>query len=149
MKPTAIALLFLGSFLFACDNDDDVKPDDVPVAVKDTLVNTFPNAQNIEWDKKGEDYEADFDQDTVEYDALLNASGALLMHKYDIAEAALPEEVKASITQNYAGYRVDDAEVVDRAGALYYQVDLEKDNSEEKLVLSADGQAQTEIPYWE
>ena len=150
MKSTAFALLFLGSFLFACDDkDDDVKPDDVPAAVKESLISAFPNAQNIEWEKKAEDFEADFDQELVDYDALFNASGSLLKHKYDLPEAELPEEVKAGINQKYAGFRIDDADVLVQDGDTLYQVELEKDKQEHKLVFSADGQEQTGTLYWD
>ncbi|OKL40617.1 PepSY-like domain-containing protein [Pontibacter flavimaris] len=151
MKSTAFAFLFLGTSLVACDNDkdNDVKPDDVPAAVKEALISTFPNAQHVEWEKKGEDFEADFSQETVEYDALLNASGSLLKHKYDLPEAELPEEVKAGINQNYAGFRIDDADVLVQEDNTLYQVELEKDKQEHKLVFSADGQEQTTTPYWD
>jgi uncharacterized membrane protein YkoI len=151
MKSTAFALLFLGTSLVACDNDkdNDVKPNDVPAAVKETLSSTFPNAQHVEWEKKGEDFEADFDVATVDYDALFNASGNLLKHKYDLPEAELPEEVKAGINQNYAGFRIDDADVLVQEDNTLYQVELEKDKQEHKLVFSADGQEQTGTPYWD
>ncbi|AKD02991.1 PepSY-like domain-containing protein [Pontibacter korlensis] len=149
MKLTAFAFLLLSGSLLSCDNDDDIKPDDVPAAVKDTLINTFPNAINIEWEKKGSDYEADFDQTTVDYSALLNASGNLLMHKYDIAESALPEEVKAAISQNYAGYIVDDAEELVQGETTFYQVELDNNKQEQKLVFSADGHEQSQQPYWD
>ncbi|TPE40304.1 hypothetical protein FJM65_20335 [Pontibacter mangrovi] len=135
--------------LFACDkNSDDIKPGDVPAAVTETFSSTFPDAQNVEWEKKGEDYEAEFDVATVDYDALFSASGTLLKHKYDVPEAELPEEVKAGISQNYAGFRVDDADAVVQDGNTYYQVELEKDNQEQKYVFSSDGQP-AEQPYWD
>ncbi|WP_276499625.1 PepSY-like domain-containing protein [Pontibacter litorisediminis] len=150
MKSTVIALLFLSGSLFACDkNSDDVKPGDVPAAVKETFGSTFADAQHVEWEKKGEDYEADFDVATVEHDALFSASGNLLKHKYDLPEAELPEAVKASINQNYAGFRVDDADVLVQEGNTLYQVELEQGNQEQKLVFAADGQEQTGIPYWD
>ncbi|WP_266203833.1 PepSY-like domain-containing protein [Pontibacter kalidii] len=151
MKSTAIALLFLGGSLFACDNDkdDDIKPDDVPAAVKETLSSTFPDAQHVEWEKKGEDFEADFDVATVEHDALFNASGSLLMHKFDVAETELPEQVKTAISQNYADYRIDDADELQKDGTTFYQVELEKDKQEQKLVFAADGQEQTGVQYWD
>ncbi|GHA63115.1 Putative beta-lactamase-inhibitor-like, PepSY-like [Pontibacter akesuensis] len=145
-----LAILLASSTLFACDKEDqDLAPDKVPAEVKASLVKTFTNAINFEWEKKEANYEVDFDMNTVEYSALFTASGEMLMHKYDITATELPEEVKTVITQHYTDYRIDDAEVVDKAGTRYYQVDLKKDNMEKRVVLAADGQEQAQISYWD
>ncbi|GAB3826308.1 PepSY-like domain-containing protein [Pontibacter rugosus] len=150
MKPLFFALLCASSSLVACDNDEqDIAPDKVPTEVTAALAKAFPNATDLEWEKKAADYEADFDINTVEHSALLSASGEILLQKRDIVATELPEPVKMSISQNYAAYRIDDAEVVEKDGTLFYQVDLEKNNTEQKVVLAADGQVQNKMTYWD
>ena len=147
MKSMLFAFMFLASSLFACEQND-VKPEDVPAAVRQTLLNVFPNTSNLEWEKKGENYEAEFDVATVEHTALLDAKGSLLQHKYDITEAELPEAVKAAISQQYADYILDDADVLVKGTTSFYQVELEKGMQEEKLVFAADG-SQSQEAYWD
>jgi uncharacterized membrane protein YkoI len=147
MKSSLFAFMFLTSALFSCEQDD-IKPEDVPVEVRQTILNTFPNAANLEWEKKGEDYEAEFDVAAVEHTALLNAKGSLVQHKYDITEAELPEAVKAAISQQYADFRIDDADVLVKGESSFYQVELEKGMQENKLVFAADG-SQSQEAYWD
>ncbi len=149
MKKTAFAMLFMASTLFACDNNsDDVNPDDVPAAVKETLLSSFPDAADIDWEQKGDDYEADFDVNKVDYSALFNASGSLIKHKQDIPESELPDAVRAAINTDYAAYRLDDIERLEEGQTMLYQVELDNNTKDEKLVYSADGQQAQQV-YWD
>lgn len=151
MKLTVNLMLLLGLLQFSCDDDkdNDVKPDSVPETVKTTLAANFPNTTGLEWEKVGADYEADFDVDTVDHEALFSANGEMLKYKHDIPEAALPEAVKITISQNYSDMRLDDAEKLLQGNAEYYQVELDNSGADKKLVFSADGQEQTQPAYWD
>lgn len=150
MKLTANLLLVLSFLQLSCnEKDNDVKPDSVPEAVKKTLAAKFPNTVGLEWEKIGEDYEADFDVDTVDYEALISANGEMLKYKYDITEAELPDAVKTSISQHYTDMRLDDAEKVVLGNDEYYQVELDNSGADKNLVFSADGQEQTQPTYWD
>ncbi|GGG12294.1 PepSY-like domain-containing protein [Pontibacter amylolyticus] len=150
MRATAFAfLLMTGTFLSCDSNDDDMKIEDVPATVREALLSSFPEATGIDWEKKGEDYEADFDVDRVDHNAMLNASGTVLKHKYDIPETDLPEAIRATISQNYADHKIDDPEVLVQNGDTLYQVELDHMTSmDEKLVFSADGQ-KVDQAYWD
>ena len=151
MKLSISLMLLLGLVQFSCDDDkdNDVKPDSVPETVKTTLTANFPNTVGLEWEKVGNDYEADFDVDTVDHEALISASGEMLKYKYDITEAELPEAVKTAISQSYSNLRLDDAEKLLQGNSEYYQVELDDSGADKKLVFSADGQEQTQPAYWD
>ena len=151
MKLTVSLMLLLGLIQFSCDDekDNDVKPDSVPETVKTTLAANFPNTVGLEWEKIGNDYEADFDVDTVDHEVLISASGEMLKSKYDITEAELPEAVKTAISQSYSNLRLDDAEKLLQGNSEYYQVELDDSGADKKLVFSADGQEQTQPAYWD
>jgi hypothetical protein len=151
MKLTINLLLLLSFLQFSCDDDkdNDVAPDSVPEAVKTTFAASFPNTVGLEWEKIGEDYEADFDVDTVDHEALFSANGEMLKYKFDITEADLPDAVKTAISQNYSDMRIDDAEKLLQGNDAYYQVELENGSPDKNLVFSADGQEQTQMAYWD
>ena len=149
MRSTAFAFLLLSGTLLSCDNDDDVKIEDVPATVREALMSSFPNATGIDWEKKGEDYEADFDVDIVDYSAMINSSGTVIKHKYDIAATELPEAIRTAIGQNYADHKIDGPEVLVQNGDTLYQVELDHSTSkDEKLVFSSNGQ-QVDQAYWD
>ena len=66
----------------------------IPEIVGKKLELTFPNALNIEWEKKGEMYEAVFYVDDVEHIALISKTGSLIEYKKNIWLEELPEVVK-------------------------------------------------------
>ncbi|PRY09015.1 putative PepSY-like beta-lactamase-inhibitor [Pontibacter ummariensis] len=150
MKLPGHFLLLLSLFLLSCNNDDDdVAPNDVPEAVKSTLTASFSNAMNVEWEKVGDNYVAEFEVTGNEYDALIDPSGQLLLYKYDIPESELPDAVSAAIHQNYSDGQIDDAERLYQGNAEFYQVDLDNKGTGLHLVFSPDGQEQTEPAYWD
>ncbi|WP_022824540.1 hypothetical protein [Hymenobacter norwichensis] len=153
MKLSRHLLLLPGLLLLACNKDDsdDVKPNDVPEVVKTSFATRFTTVTNLEWEKKGDDYEADFDVNTVDYKALLNPSGTVLKYKYDILATELPAAVQATINQKYAGMRIDEAEKLFQGTETnpLYQVDLDSNGQDKDVVFSADGQEVTTPAYWD
>lgn len=147
----SMRLLFvLSFFIFSCNDDDnDVVPSSIPEVVTNALVTAFPDAADVEWEKAGENYEADFDVNTVDHKALLTANGSMLMYKHDIAQADLPEAVKASIAQNYSGLQADDTELLNLSGTTYYQVEFDQSGTDTKVVFAEDGQVQEQVTYWD
>lgn len=148
MNSTAFAILFLASSLSACESDEDIQPRDVPVEARQALLTIFPNSSYIEWEKQGNEYEAEFKVDTVAYAALFNGSGKLLKYKHAIPAAELSGEVTATIRQNFSGYKVEDPEKLLKDGSTFYQVELETTTKEEKLVFLANGQ-RAPLSYWD
>jgi len=140
--------LLLSTALTSCQGDD-IAPQDVPSVVSNTMMSAFPNATDLDWEKKNGNYEADFDIDTVDYEALLDASGKMLQVKHDITAADLPEAVKNTISQNYQDLRIDDASMVEKGSETYYQVELEGSGPEQKLVFLADGIVPANVTYWD
>lgn len=149
MKKIAFAILLMTSPLLGCNsNSDDINPNDVPAAVNESLLSSFPDAADIDWEKKGEDFEADFEINKTDYSALFNTSGNLLKHRQDIPESELPDAVRAAINADYAAYRLDEIEKLEEGQTTLYQVELDNNTKDEKLVYSADGQ-QVQQTYWD
>lgn len=139
-----LALLLMSCSLF----DQDVPSSKVPSVVKNTLSTEFPDAYDIEWEKKKGDYEADFEIKDVDHSALFTAEGELLMSKMDIRSSELPEVVAEKIAQNYPDYHIDDVEKVDVKGQTLYQVELDGRPRDLDVVYTADGQEDKGFKYW-
>lgn len=146
MKQQFAAILLLAGIVSACD--DEVLPEKVPLEVRQTLLNTFPQATYIEWEKSGKDYEADFDVRTTEHSALFRHTGNLVQYKRALPASELPEAITNAIAQNYSGYKISEAEVLVRDTITSYQLVLKKQSKEVELVFAADGQ-QLRQPFWD
>ncbi|EJF08977.1 hypothetical protein O71_17736 [Pontibacter sp. BAB1700] len=141
----ATVTLFAG-LLVSCD--DDVLPEKVPLEVRQNLLNTFPLAFDIEWERSGKDYEADFNMHAVAHSALFRQSGELMQYKRNLQSSELPEAVARSIAQSYPNYKTEEAEVVVKGDTTTYQVVLKGKSGELELAFSAEGQ-QLPQAYWD
>ena len=140
-----LAFFFMSCSLFG----QDIRASKVPSEVKNTLSTEFPDADDIDWEKKKGDYEADFEIKDVDHSALFNAKGELLMSKMDIRSSELPAAVAEKISQDYVDYHIDDAEKVDVNGRTLYQVELDGRPRDLDVVYTADGQEDKNFKYWD
>ncbi|MBX0334922.1 hypothetical protein K3G39_16920 [Pontibacter sp. HSC-14F20] len=146
MKPQLIAVLLLTACMTSCD--DDVMPEKVPLEVRQNLLEAFPHAYQIEWEKSGNDYEADFTVHAAEHSALFQQSGELAQYKRAIPSSELPEAVTSSIGRQFSGYKLVEADAFVKNLITSYQVVLKSKTAEVEVVFSADGQ-QLRQPYWD
>ena len=147
MKKILFSLPILAISFVACSQD--IAPEKVPSVVQNALKVRYSDATAIEWNKAGQNFEAEFKQGTNEYEALISETGQLLSVKQDIALADLPAAISTAISGQFAGYKIDDTERVENGGQVYYQVELEKRFSGKKLVFSPEGQVAANIAFWD
>lgn len=126
----------------------DIPSSQVPAAVKNTLKARFPKTTSLDWEKKGELYEADFDVKNVDHKALIEATGKLVAVKYDIRTAQLPQTVRNTINTQYKGLRIDGVEKVERSGTVYYQVELDSEPRDQHIIIKGDGKVDASQQYW-
>jgi len=144
LKFSILALFLMSCSLF----DQDIPASKVPSVVKNSFSTEFPDAYDIEWEKRKGDYEVDFEIKDVDHSALFNANGELLMSKMDIRRSELPEALSEKIVQDYPDYRIDDVEKVDVDGRTLYQVELDGRPRDLHVVYTADGQEDKDFKYW-
>lgn len=129
------ACLLFSSFSYA----QDLAVQDVPSVVLNSFTKTFPKAQDVEWEKKGDLLNAEFDIGRRDHEVWLNNKGEIVKHKKEIKASELPGAVSSSIKQNFKGYRVDDADQFEEAKQVFYKVELETFTDEKKVVFDKNG----------
>lgn len=117
----------------------DLEVSDVPSVVINKFNNAFPKASDIEWEKKGELYNAEFDLNWRDHEVWLNAAGAIIKHKKEIKADELPLAVTNKIKQDYSGYRIDDADQYEINKQFFYKVELKTTGIERKIVYTQQG----------
>ena len=146
MKSTILVVTASLFFLYSCSQD--IPNSKVPSVVLNTVQAKFGSANNIEWEKKNDLYEAEFKKDSIEYAVYIDLAGKLVMYKIDIKENELPAAVSSIVHTEYVGYKIDDAEKIEKDGVTYYEVKLEgKRKKDLKLNFSADGKLAPEMSY--
>ncbi|MET0391770.1 MAG: hypothetical protein ABW019_01460, partial [Chitinophagaceae bacterium] len=115
---------------------------------QNSIQSTFSNALNIEWEKKNNAYEAEFDMDSTEYTVYLDGAGKIIVYKQDIKEAELPASITSAIARDHSGSRIDDADKIHKDGATYYRVELDAPGKKDRhLLYAVDGKIAPPVPY--
>jgi hypothetical protein len=142
------AMLFILSLLFSLPSfSQDIPAAQVPTAVIKSFTSYFPHTSKVEWEKKGSQYEAEFNVKRADHKALFESNGKLIVYKKDIPQSQLPAAVKQAIRQQYPNYRIDDVERIARSGHVYYQVELDGQPQDLKLVFTKEGKPDNSKAY--
>lgn len=145
--------LFFGLALFglcSCDDDDSVTPD--PQA-RQAFEQKYPNATQMEWEKKNNYLVADFVDNQLDGEAWFDAAGQWYMTKTELVHLGqLPEAVQRAFkSSEYASWRVDDIDRLERNGnETVYVIEVENARQEYELYYSADGiliKVQADLDY--
>jgi len=132
-----------------CSYAQNISQSAVPSAVVNVFHQQFPKAADVEWEKKGDLYEVEFETGAFHRDHVLtmDAAGKVMGHTQEIPESEIPEAVILSIRQAFFGYKIDDPEkTTDANGKTSYKVELEKQNEEWIVTFSPDGKMIEKIP---
>jgi hypothetical protein len=105
---------------------------------------------NIEWEKDGPTYEAEFDWQGRETSVKIEDAGRYVMEKQELAQRELPPAVLSSVKSSYKDYVIEETERLVTKEITYYQVELEAKGKEEiRLVLLDNGAPANGISYWD
>jgi hypothetical protein len=137
MKKTIIFAGLAMLVVIACAQEKKVI---IPEVVKKSFTTHFPNATKVEWglEKPGE-FEAEFTLNKVEMSANLDEKGTLLETESEIKESDLPQEVKATLAKDFAGYKLDEILKADAKGVITFEMTAKKDKKEVSLEFDING----------
>ena len=148
MKKNWMLFLFFAAisvFTFSACSDDDNDTLDVSAVsnlVREAFNSKYPQAQSVEWEVKGNYAVASFHSEGTSHEAWYNPSSAeWYMTESDIPYEALPQPVKETFKQSeYAGWKIDDVDMLARAGMeTIYVIEVEQGKQEVDLYYSPEG----------
>lgn len=115
----------------------------VPQAIQNAFNTQFPLAKQVKWEKESSDvFEAEFKDSGKKMSANFDVNGAWLETETEIKVADLPQMVKDAIAQSFVGFKIEEAETVEKPEtSLAYEVELENDQTDEEIeaVFDANG----------
>ncbi|MEZ5174004.1 MAG: PepSY-like domain-containing protein [Bacteroidia bacterium] len=120
--------LFLISTLFLLVfslNAQKVKENKVPEKVKSALIQQYPKADEIKWEKENNAYEAEFEMNEIEYSVLINESGTITETEIEIKYEELPQAVKTSFKAEYPEKKIKEVSKITMSdGTVSYEVEI-------------------------
>lgn len=148
MRFTVLSLSLLMAVGSAFADEESIKVEDLPKAVRSTVNKKFPEGKVVAASKEKEDgktiYEVVVEDDGAKIDVALSAKGKLLEVEKAIDADKLPKEVTAAIEKRYPKAKIKKAEKV----VKYEEDEDEGDDEEEKffeVVVSVEGKESFEV----
>lgn len=125
-------------FMTACDDDDKYTPDNV---VQTEFEEMFPDVGRVDWKRKSGYIVADFRMDSKEKKAWFTTAGVWMLTETDIVVADIPTPIVDNIAGGqYAGWKVEDAEYIERKDMeSVYVIEVESGKQEVDLYYSPEG----------
>lgn len=119
-----ILLIAFGSFAIAANaqklNDADVNPN-----IKASLKKLHPNAVVNEWEKEGNNYEAEFTENGIETSVELGPNGQLISTETEMKVADLPKSVSDYCSKNMPGKKIKEAsKIIAANGKVSYEAEV-------------------------
>jgi len=118
-----------------------LKEAQVPSAVKEAFAKQFPNIKDTDWEKEGQNYEAEFEvkrvnmengksvKSSVEKSAVFDATGQMLQVEEEIPASQLPAAVRDYVTKNLGGKKIAEAaKITDAKGTVTYEAEVNKED---------------------
>lgn len=138
--------IFVSVALIACSNDS-APTSKVPQVVINSLNSQFPNAMDVDWEKEGRYYVAEFMYNLdgsvakFETDVWFSSDGNWRMTVIDVPYSELPQTVQNSFAASeYANWKVEDVDIVKRnSKETLYIIEVEMLDTDKELYYNESG----------
>ncbi len=136
-----ISLVIVVILMAGLAHAQELKVSEVPASVKESFTKRFPNAKEVKWSKESAtEFEAEFESGEMEQSANFDQTGKWLVTETEIKKLDLPEAVLITITKEFPGYKVEEAEKGETFDAgIFYEAELEKGKLKYEVQFSGDG----------
>ena len=134
LKYKLLSFSLLVLFLIGCCGNESQPP----IEVQQSFSNRFSGVTEVEWEVEEDGvWEAEFELDGMEITAEFSAEGEWLETETEIS--AIPDTIKNWIENEYPGWNIEKAELVELPDTSYYEVDIEDRTDEAELLFNRDG----------
>lgn len=142
MKGFKFMLLgFLGTAFASCANTT-VDQQEIPSVVINAVMTKYPDAEDLDWEIKGDIYEVEFDLGKNDCDVWVNKQGTILKVEQEIEISAVPAVVLNKVKAESNNAKLDDAKRIEIGKKVYYEIEMEGTFGDQKVVYSAGGDKQ-------
>ena len=135
-----LALFTLFTLAIGISYGQMVLPNQVPTAVKKTFEKSYPAAKDITWEKALPYYIATFKKDNVGVIAAFDKSGKWIETTSAFDVRKLPKNIKDKLKSLYQDAAVQDAVILETAGAKFYKVKMKRRDRVMDVLLTPEGE---------
>lgn len=119
----------------------DISQLKVPSLIVNRFQQDYPEARDVEWERKDSLYEVDFELGWInnDHEIRYDAEGKVVWHKKEISKGDLPQEVKDRLSADYKFYWIKDVKEIEENNQIIYTLEAKSLTREWKLTLDKEG----------
>ena len=110
-----------------------------PEKIKTAFDQKYPDAEEVEWEMEHGKWEAEFEVDEKEMEALFDENGNWIETETEMEDEDLPDAVKQTLKNQFKDYEVEEAEYLESPEYSGYEIELEG-NKDIEVVIGKNGQ---------
>jgi hypothetical protein len=135
-----LVVLFVVATIGACSKSSgDKETDKIPQAAKQSFKAQEAGVKGEKWEIEDGIYVVEFEKDGVEMEIGYDKDGNMMFIETEIEIGDLPVNVLEYIQEKYPEAETEGAEKIVKSVEVYYEVELELDETEIELLFDSDG----------
>ncbi len=134
MKTLIIIVALTVAFSFSSCHHEQA-----PEKIKAAFDQKYPDAEDVEWEMENGKWEAEFEVDEKEMEALFDQNGNWLETETEMEDEDLPATVNETLKSQFKDYEVEEVEYLESPDATGYEIELEGDNGDIEVLIGKDG----------
>lgn len=139
MKKAILLILGLGLSFVLFAQQTRGQGSVAPELVSEKFQSEFPKAMGINWEKKGNRYEATFSMNGFRMYALYTSAGLWLHTVIDVPMDRIPEDALIHYKKFFADFKILKTGFFDSPGGSYYTIIVQKNNVKRVLKYNEHG----------
>lgn len=144
-----LIIVFTGILIcfFSNVNAQDLMPNEVPTVILQNFNTQFPGAADVEWEKKGDLYEVDFEIGIpkLDFEVRYRADGKVIYQKEEITNKELPSNIHSVIKKDFKEYRIDGLKKITENKVITFVVELDSKSTDWKITFDSQGKILNKI----
>ncbi len=137
-KLSLFVLLFV--IVTSCNkNTTNISEKELPQAVQNSFHTIYAAVTDVDWEKEGNFYEAEFEENDAEQTILFNANGNILRTESEILISAIPAAIPLYVESNFKGFKIEETVILKTAGNIYYKIEIQDRRNELDILFDMTG----------
>ncbi len=136
MKKLLPILILSFVTLLSCEQENIVVNDEI----RNFIEQRYEGARILYAEQEFNEIDVEIVHDNIRKEVKFNRNNNWINTVWDVYVSQLPEIVTASVANEYAGYRIDDADYVETPSGDHYKLEIEKGEWERTVFVTPDGE---------
>lgn len=140
MKNILITLTTVFAFTVVA-HTQDIDQNQVPSVILNNFKKQFPKAYDIEWEKKLNTYEVEFENEkSKDHEIVYNFSGEIIKQKIEISAKELNKAIRNTLRNEFSDCIISEVEMIEEKGQKKYKIELKSIFKEWDVVVNENGE---------